>query len=148
MDNAKKEPMISDSEEEAIKKGALRKKKRDAQTVSHAMSHPSRRLPLPMSSTFLSPSGRLLVPRSSTPPSSSASSMRVLESSALSASGVLIPGSSAPSMSGMPVLALSARFAFAVPVPGSSPPGLSPLFPIWLSQQTLVPIPKIGKLDQ
>ncbi len=136
-DDAEEEP--TDSEEEAIKKKAQCKEKRDARTASLAVPRSFRCLPVPGSSappspsasgvrvpgssapsassapvpgssTPPSPSGRLPVPGSSAaPPGSSAPPPGSSAPPSPSASGVRVPGSSAPSASG-------------VPVPGSSAP--------------------------
>ncbi len=152
-DDAEEEP--TDLEEEAIKKKAQHKEKRDARTASLIAPRLSRRLPvpglsappspsasglrvpglsapsafgapMPGSSAPLSPSGCLPVPRSSAPPpGSSAPPFR-------SASDVRVPGSSALSASGVPVpgsfapLSSSGRLL----VPGSSAPSPSGRLPV------------------
>lgn len=116
--DAKEELIVSNLEEEAIKKRALYKEKRDAQAALLAMTCPPGCLPMhellsPSSSImpgFFAPSTSVvLVPRFFAPPA------------------FAVPGLSTPLASTVSMPDLSAPFMLAVPVPGLSTLSTSPV---------------------
>ncbi len=131
-DKVKEEPI--NLEEETIKKGAQRKKKKNVRTASFVVVRLSRRLPVSRLSAPPSPfASGVYVPGSSAPPPGSSAPLspsasdihvpglsvplpRLSTPPSLFASGVRVPGSSALFASGASMLRSSA------PPPGSSTP--------------------------